>query len=104
MSSTVGYGVEVDPQKFDGDDQYQLELEQPNLQVVVSRAEYGDEERVFVMEKSTVQEVGKSSGTATRLVFRLPGGTDNLDVFVSAHEDTIIDQPNWFLVDYYVYC
>jgi hypothetical protein len=101
MSSTVGYGVELDTKIFDGDAIWDIESSQPNLHVSTSSAEYGDEERSFLFVKTSVTTAGSSDNTAAFLPF-LPIDTTELDAFIAEHEG-ILGEPGWFLVDYYVY-
>ena len=103
MSSTIGYGFEVKPQKDEfgyGDWEEEVTEKFPFLKVVTSRAEYGDEERVFLLIKESITEAGKDS-TAAKFN-PIKHSTEDL---AHASQDALVDvtDEGWFLVDYYVY-
>ena len=113
MSSTVGYGIEIKGEIFsepveEGDWEFDLAKDFPEFAIARSRAEYGDEELVFVLLKSTVVEAGKSYSsqedgrTATSFTPVTP--EDNpFENFINASGVTVARPAGWHLVDYYVY-
>ena len=107
MSSTVGYGVEVSG-TYNGEEvtfgDWEEEINDlfPELTVVRSRAEYGDEERIFLFVKSTVVESGRDN-TAAPLVFAPVKNTSVLHEVISSSGITVANPEGWYLVDYYVY-
>ena len=107
MSSTVGYGIEVEGEAFGapvvhGEFDMEVDERYPSLTVVRSRAEYGDESRIFVFVAASVTEAGSDHGTAARLQTGMPD-EDPFEDFVNESGVTVIDSSAWYLVDYYVY-
>jgi len=107
MSSTVGYGIEVSG-TYNGEEVTFGDWEEdisdlfPKLTVVRSRAEYGDEERIFLFVKSTVVEAGVK-GTAAPLTFAPAKDNAVLHEVISSSGITVASPEGWYLVDYYVY-
>lgn len=109
MSSTVGYGVEVSGEFFGeavtgGDFEMLVDEKFPFLQVVQSRAEYGDEVRTFLFIKSSIVKAG-GKGTAAALSLIAPAHPhpSNMQVIIIQSQVTVISPEGWYLVDYYVY-
>lgn len=110
MSSTVGYGIEVAGTAFGepvstGDFELIVKEKYPILTVTRSRAEYGDEERVFVFIARTVREAGKDNTAIT--IDASPASTAEerieLHSFILDSEVIVKSRLNWYLVDYYTY-
>lgn len=104
MSSTVGYGVEIS--KEDGDywegEQVAAKL---GLEIVTSRAEYGDEERVFLLDGDSIMTAGKEDNTALALTITVPVNIqEKIDRFFKETDNLKATSAlSWWLVDYYVY-
>jgi len=108
MSSTVGFGVEVTGEIYNqpvnmGDFEQDVYNKFPFLTVVRSRAEYGDEEKVFIFIGSTIVTAGDNE-TSAEINFTTPEKEDiqTLQRFL-AEAGAIYSKFGWYLVDYYVY-
>jgi hypothetical protein len=107
MSSKVGYGVEVSGSFFDeevssGEFEMLVDEKFPLLQVVASRAEYGDEVRTFLFVKSSIVKAGRES-TAAAISAAIPASLIDFREAVAQSGVTAVNPEGWYLVDYYVY-
>lgn len=104
MSSTVGYGVEITKDNKDYWEGEQL-AETLGLTIVTSRAEYGDEERVFLLDASSIMTAGKQDNTASALILNVPENVQDKvnSFFEEVNGIRAVSPLSWWLVDYYVY-
>lgn len=112
MSSTIGYGIEIEAtlnddengEVFISDISSELDGE---LVVVSSQSEYTDNEdmRYFVMLKSTIVKCGSFETSAKVIPFgTIPNsGLKKLEKFVKEYKPNVLGSENWYLTDYYSY-
>lgn len=106
MSSTVGYGIKIvpvgDTELLSGDIEELILTSHPEMTVVFSRAEYGDENDMFIFLAETVTEAGKSDEVVTApLNFHTPDASPFEAVFSDSDPYKPVGELGWYLVDYY---
>lgn len=101
MTASIAYGVEVDPNVFDGDLEEEINSTYDEFRIIDSQAEYNtDNTRKFLVLTDSLERTTPDDAVVGLGENLIAGDITQLTDFIDGIQG-VISKPSWFLVEYY---